>query len=276
MSRLDYLQHWWWAPAIILWVVGWLVGGAWLLRRSIGRRRPNGRPAIAKCMLASFCGGLSGLVAGGVFFKLFEALGSAADADWTILALIVGALAAISGFTIIVYAIFALSARQTLLSIAPVVGGLALLTAVIVAAAGVPAYYATRAERRREAARQKLIVLYHVLVAEQTAALRAGTPRQQAVPQDLSNVIQQVDPIILRSPGRPGEEVGVFYLPPSEPLATGAREWIAAELGSHDGGRAALRADGYAAWFSQKDFAGLMSEPENARFAEALREAGGL
>jgi len=276
LSKLDYLQHWWWAPAIVLWLAGWLVGGAWLLRRSIARQRPDARASWGKCVLAAFAGGLGALVAGGVFFKLFEAIGKAAGGDWTIPALAIAAVSAISAFIVIVYAIFSLSARQTLLSVAPVVGGVVLLTGVIGAAAGVPAWYATQAQRRRDLAERKLVLLWQVLRTEQISALRSGAPREEAVPRSLSEIAGRVGPELLRSPGRPDEEVGVFYLRPTGLLETGSREWIACELGSHDGGRAALRADGYRAWFTQEAFEELMGEPPNARFAEALRAAGGL
>ena len=151
-ANVQHYLYWWQLPLLGIFIVGWLLGGGYLLLRSMAKQPLNPPAKLPRCIGAAVLAGLAGLFAGSVLYTLLATIGRGLELNLGPLGAIVAVAAMIAVGYLVIYAMFNLPFGNVLRAAGPAIFGTILLAVVIGAAAAIPARYATQAKRRRERA----------------------------------------------------------------------------------------------------------------------------
>jgi hypothetical protein len=260
----------WHLPFIALFLVGWVVGGGFVLRWSLRRKAveiPGRKIRLGRCIRDSFLAGLGGGFAGVVAFSLVYFIGQRMDAELVIPGAALGLVSLVMMTYLVFVAMYDMPWRRLVSAATPTVGVIVLLGGIVGVAGGVPAYYATAEKREEDVCRNHLSLIR--ALAERSAAYTKNRP---ASLQELLDKKVVTNPDLLRCPAQPGNPAGYAYvcLKPDASkksiLACDARP-------VHNGGRMVILLSGECQWFSEKEFQDLLNRPENKPIAGVLRAA---
>ena len=272
----------WQLPLLLVFFIAWIFGGGYLLRWSIRRRELQLKSDLGHCTLAITLAGIAGGISGAIIFLLFNAIGKAAGAgvSMIIVGLIFGAAATVVIAYLVIYAMFATSARNTLLICIPPIGGILLLALVVLLAGALPARYMFLRKLDRDRSLGVMQRLAYALTDYQRESQRTS-PSSVTVhlPEQLEALVEdgRVTPRFVRPDG-PDKPPRFFYLrPASGVLPKDTQALVACEMKPHSGGRAVLvghpEANCESQWRDDQDFRRLLDLPQNKAFAEAFRAA---
>ncbi len=258
-------------------VVAWIVGGGYLIRRSFPRYGYAQRLGIGRSMLASFLSGSAGAFAAGVTMLLVMRLtdGRIVFAIGAVIALGAAMFVAF----LVLYAMFSLSAKQTLWASMMPLGSVAAVGLLLGTAYLVPTRMGVRRQGKRDYTCYKLAKIF--------PAYAIYVNKYHKPPASLRVLVEQklLEPEELRSPLSPDREIGYFYIPAMPKRGEQLQQIFACDYGDNrDGyGRAVLLmprnrqrwATPKSRWYSEEDFRKLLQLKENADFAKALQKAEG-
>ena len=265
---------------MLLFLVGWIGGGGWLLNRAMRKRVGRRKARLPRAMGAVTAAGVGGAFAGGIVFVFVRVIGDRLDVPLAIPGAILGGLTMIGAAVLVLYAMLGLSGKETLKAAGPALVFVLALAVLVVAVGGIPAVMIRRTRLRQEAARDQMRQLALAMDSFQ----RAQSQQESPLPENLKILVEteRLAEGHLRSQGAPGKETGIFYHP-IDPASIPENRTvpIACEFGPHHGGRAVLfvvnsdplKFEPY--WYETEQFNALLAEPDNKAFAEAFAEAGG-
>ena len=260
-------MHVWQLPLFGLLVVGWLLGGGWILRRTLHQRERYRRITLGRCVLICFLGGVGGGLTGAVFFYLFDTIGGVIETDLKIVGGIVGAVLMGLIASLVIYAMLPISLGEAIrVGIRPVAMILVLLI-IVGASAGVPAYFLRVAERQRNDCRFNLAVIAEAL---RDYRQRFGSPGTSLDALVEINVIPYGHLVCPAT----GEVVGGYVYRPGRIIDrnTATEQILVCDLrGNHRGGRNVLLANGQELWYSDDRFRLLLESEANKQFASDLQ-----
>ena len=261
----------WQAPLAVICIVGWLLGGGYLLMVSLKKQTDAKRVQLGRCVLASMLAGGGGLFGAGAFFILITSIGKHAHISLTWLALPVAVIAMLATAYVVLYSMFDLSAGGTLrLAIRPLLG-IAAMVVIIGVPTGMISLSIGRGELARNSTAMRLQIVYH-------AGIKPYQQRHQKLPPNLAVLVEENHIKATDLAHQLSEnDVGFFYVPyrvNSDPAKNPTKKIIACSIGHKTSkGRAVLQADGVAYWASKADLDRSLQEPVNKAFAEKLAEA---
>ncbi len=274
MGALKPYLQWpqWQLPLFALLVVGWLIGGGYLIHRLYSPHVSRQQRGLGRGILASLLGGGAGLFAVGACLMLFKSIGTWLDAKLTVPGLLVGGVAGAGMFLIVLYALYAISPRQVFGRGAIVLAALLLFGGGVGAGIFLPARPMYLQQVRRSLSRDRLASI------EQSIQIYIG--RHAMPPDTLEDLVADglLSKDFLRSPAdrEPRRSVGYFILPRT-PLVRDNETPIlrGAELSHEDTsvGRVVSYANTEVVWLQAAEFEEVLSRSENRRFAEAFRKA---
>lgn len=270
----NYLHLEWQLPIIIVFLVGWIVGGGWLLRKLILRRDRMANASMERCALTSVLAGSAGAMCGVIGAYITDTILKATEVEMMPLTICVGATCALFVMFIVVFAMFDFSAATTAkVMILPILF-IMVLGAVTATAAGLPAYYIHQNEAKRETSKKKLWQIRYSIVDD--FQRKFGRP-----PKDLGELVEQkmIDQNLLDSPFMPEGQIGYFYLP-SQLTQKGNdsdNRLLVCDLHTANvngqAGRCAAMVSNACRWFTADEFDKYLTMPENQEFAAALKAA---
>ena len=196
----------WQLPVIAVFAIGWLAGGAYLLKRSASHLQTRRKLTFGRSVLAMFLGGLGASVSGGAVFMLMRRLSLRTEANLAIPTGLLVGVAMLLGLFVVLYAFLNTGAKQALLAVLPTL----LLIVVMTAALGVPSVLIAydRGQRR----------LNCDLWARRNVQLISRAINQYSnsdPPDTLTRLVETkaIKPETLRCPNAPQRDVGLFYMP---------------------------------------------------------------
>jgi len=269
---VQYLKYpAWQLPLFAVFVFGWLLGGGYLLHRSLRGALPRRGAALGRCVLASLLAGAMVLIAAGAVFVLFQTIGDRAEVNLKRVGAAIAIVAGIPMWFLVLHAMFALPMARILGLGWPAVGGVLVLGLAVGAGAILPARTLVLRQRQRDRSVIRLQTIHDLIETNFERPLaRAPRALQELVDERI------LSPQELRSPCNPGREIGYFYIPSrSLPRPDRTEELRACEF-SHsysDAGRVVLFRNGYCDWVPASEFERLLGLEENKEFAAAFREA---
>ncbi len=259
----------WHLPMFLVLAVGWLVGGAWLLLRSLRKSKYQRRIRLPRCILIFLLAGLGGGASGLVFFYLVNNIGEAIGTNLKYLGVIVATVMFLGVAYLVIYAMLELSMKAALrVAAIPLVAQFVLM-GVIGTAGGVPAFYMRYAKLRRNTCELHLNYILSALDEYQQRHEERPAPNLKVLSE--KNFMEAKR---LECPGAPEREVGFFYyssrlVGPDEP----GQLLVCDFRGNHSGGRNVIMTNGVILWNTGRQFQSLLEEEENKEFAVALRAA---
>ena len=273
IDKLQPYLYLWQLPLIVLFLLVWTFGGAYLLRRVARKLLPDKRKQITlgRCILVMLLAGAVAPVSGVVLAMLVSAIGRGIGVPLTYLnaGLVAPVMFIMSGLCI--YAIFELTVRQTFRAAVASVGPLFLFGALLIPAGAVPAWYIRHRDLRQNISLSRLMRIRDAIIVYE---------RQELVPPDTLRTLVRTGYIEARhltAPVAPARQVAFFYVPGKWPFASADADAlrICTFVSSVESGRAAITADGRCIWATADEFASLADLPVNEAFAKALRAAEG-
>jgi len=267
----DYLFPWQ-LPFLLVFIVGWLFGGGYLLYRSLINSGEAKRVKLGRCILAAMLAGSAGAIAGGIMvFFANTFLGG--DRPMQIIAALFGLTTAAVMAYLTLYATFSLSFRKTLkVSILPMVG-VGLLAIALAVAVGIPSCMMRRRNLIKKIERAHLQKIHSAISLYYRNHLRVAPPNLKTL-MDAG----YIEPKFFRCTAMPDKEIGYFYFAPAYPPERGKEyRLLACELrgSSSEGGRHVLTAASTVEWMTDSQFQNELNKPINSEFAAALRAAEG-
>jgi hypothetical protein len=265
----DYLNHWWQIPLFLLYGGGWLIGGAYLTRRALGRYTdlPRSRRRLARCAGLNILSTGAGLVGGAIIAVFFVALVQRAGARVLMLGAVVVGVPAMLGMALAVGVnMLRLPVRTAWRVVLTTTGPLVVLLVAVSAGALVPAWFIRQNQVQCDRCKRHL---YDILQALEMHA-GGGTQAQSLKVLTYRGLI---DPRVLTCPAKPGVDVGYLYAPaPASPGRTySERIRVCDRRGNHGGVRMVLFTDGRVADVSESDLAKLLKKPENEAMARLVQ-----
>ncbi len=261
----------WHLLIILVFFVGWLSVGTYLLRWMVCRRDLKSRITAGKCFGICMFSGMAGVASGAVLFALLYVIGSRAEVNLRIPAAVVGGLSLLAVNFLVISAMLDLPAGATFkvasLPIAAIIiWGLALAvpTAVI-------AYITSQENVKRRICRKNLSYVYKALKSYQDNFGRSAQGLGELVEGNFLNEINR------KCPAAMDKEVGYFYFPILIPPKPGSDQLLMCDFSSNRKaeGRMVLFTNNLARWYSNEGFKRIVSLEQNTAFAEALVEAEG-
>lgn len=261
----------WQLLIMVLFVIGWLVGGTFLLLASLRRRDPKTRIPTSRCFNVTLLTGLAGGVGGAVLFSLLYAIGSRADSNFFIPGAIFGALAALAIAFLVVSTMLNLPTGDTFKVASLPVGAIALWGLVLFIPTAIFSYIHTQALARQEVCTRTLLHLSNpILIYLNTFG---------ELPENLQELLDEkiTRPVDLCCPVAERDEIGYFFKPSALSKDIKTRKILACDFRrNHKGeGRSVMYVTLHCEWVYEQAFKKLLSLEENADFAEALAEAEG-
>jgi hypothetical protein len=259
----------WQVPLFLGFVAAWLAGGPWLMRWGLRRWGQQGQAEVplrrrAQINLLANGAGLAAMCIVGIFFL---ALGMRVGPRALALAAAVLGPAAMVGMSWLVHGILLGNPSQRLLPVAAASAGpLAALLLAVFLAAFLPVRAARAEMGRRGKCAEKLN-----RIAEALARHAQDYPSKKATTLQVLVDAGLLEAEHLRCPGSPDLAVGYLYQPgnilPHNQVTK--RILVCDRRGNHRGRRLLLLANLVRAELAEADFQDYLSEPENARLAEA-------
>lgn len=259
----------WQLPVLLGYVVLWLLLGGYLLRKPLREHLDRRKATLGHAVVAMLLSGLAAGFAGAVIAVSYVSFVEPKTVAAAVGGLVAVAVAGLVVTFLVLYAMFNLSARQTVRVAAPALGALVLVGAALAAVAGVPAYIARQREVRIGMSQHDLAV-----ISVQVALYRS---RFGHYPESLTQLLDEewLTDAQVRNPAS-DREVAYFYAPPP-PDAPDDRLLACDYVENQRGrGRVVAYVDGRPPqWLTSGQFRQLLAEPVNADFAEGLRSAEG-
>ena len=261
----------WQLPLFAVFLFGWLLGGGYLLHRSLRRALPRRGATLGRCVLASLLAGAAVLIAAGGVFLLFRTIGERAEVDLKRVGAALAIVAGIPMWFLVLHAMFPLPMARILGLGWPAVGGVLVLGLAVGAGAILPARTLVLRERRKAESVIRLQMIHDLIY------VNFERPEAEA-PESLQKLVERriLSPSELRSPCNPGREIGYFYTPSrSLPRSERTYQLRACEFSHYhsDAGRVVLFRNGECDWVPASEFERLLGLEENKQFAAAFREA---
>lgn len=270
---------WQWAilPAF---VIGWILGGAFLLKRSFFKVQPQSKAKFGKFLLTSLLSGTGGLAMGGAVYFLVDAIGKQLDADVRIVSAAIALVIALLAAYIIVYAMLNLPAKQSFKVGTPALLAVGLLGLAAGLGCVLPAMSARQDSHRLDVCHKNLLALGE--------AIRSYEDRNGKPPATLQDIVD--DPhkepsvkatIVLCAPDH-GNARQYFYRParglPPALVDNGQRHETQTKTlrlcdfkGNHPNGRYVQFINGYSQFVLESDFQELLKLSDNFDFAKELK-----
>lgn len=272
LGRLQEYLYLWQLPFIGAFLLGWVLGGGYLLRGAVRKALPEMRKRITlgRCVLVSILSGATALGTAVAVVILVNGLGTKIEADLEIVGVIAAIPVAGVMAVLAVYATFHLSLAQSVRVLAPTVGMLLVLGGVLGSVSGVLAYKIHQREVRERTALDNLLRVAQAVSDYDEQAL--------ALPPDLKTLYdgKYLAGRYLRSPSIPGRDVGFLYLPSTwAPGSLSTLKILVCELPpvlSADR-RAVMFISGKCILAGEAELQSLLDRPENAELAAALQAA---
>lgn len=268
-----YLEYpTWQLPQMALFLVGWLLGGGYLIQRLFKPHLTRHTSAYGRCVQASVLSGGAAWVAAGVVYFLVITIADRYDTTYNYLGLIPAVLTAVVMFYLVLHASFELPMSVIVPRGGIVIGAILLLGLAVGAGVFLPARSLFIRQVRRG---QSVTIVYRInggIDAYEKAFAKVPSTLEALVD---SNMIQASD---LRCPSVPGREIGYFYLPPRSlergeqkiPETLRLCEFTNEETKP---GRVVLFTSGEVLRTGPADFERLLSLKDNDSFAKKFREA---
>ena len=278
MGRIIGLMNIWMVPAFFVFVAGWLVGGGYLLRKSLLKRTGTTRrpPKLGSCVLSVFLAGSAGGFAAVVILFFFYVLAVFMQMKlfFAILGAILSLISMMAVSLMVLWARYDVSFKDTVKLGGPAIGGvlgIAFLLAILV---GVPSYLVGKTTKSRDKSVTNLLRIHNAMHIYERAI---GKPAETLEVMVGKNYLVDRE---IQSPAFPDKAVGYFYMPTSVLVKKDSPslrkiivcDFAGGEIGS---GRAALMVNRDCEWYDEDDFQDLLAEEINAEFAAALRAAEG-
>jgi hypothetical protein len=263
-------------PLVLVFVVGWLVGGAYLLRKA-ARKNPERELrtiSMARCvgimLLAGVLGAMAGMMVLGIGVLLYQMVGSKAlVAGFGLLGLL---MMLGMGFLAVSMQIKHPAKRVWSIAWKPLVGTIVLLAVVAVAG-----FLPARSFVMRGAARNRAMLNLGVIKQGMQQYVKKVFFRYPDRLESLLVIGDWMNEKALRNELRPDLEVAYFYCPPDieQAEANPTKTLLAVSYAADDVDGRAIMIWGNRSidWLDDKDFAELLAHPTNARFAEELAKA---
>lgn len=257
----------WQLPVLLGYIVAWLVLGAYLLRRPLRDLLGRRKGTLGRCVLAMLLSGLAAGFAGAVIIVAYVSFLEPKSVAGAVVGLALAGIGALAVAFLVIYAMFNLSGAQTFRAAAPALGALLLVGLAGAAAAGVPAYIA----------RQREISISFSQLDLGVIRLQVGRYRDQFghYPDSLGQLLDEewLKPEHLQHPAS-DRKIAYFYVPPDADAPTDTL--LACDRAENQGGRGRVVVhidESPPEFLPAERFEGLLSQPVNAGFAEALRTA---
>ena len=269
-----YAYGWMLLPLAVL-VVGWLLGGGYLLQRRLHKlldqRRP---PRLGDCVLSIFLAGAAGLFSAATVLFLFYAVAVQLEAKWlAIPGSLISLMALLALSFLVIFARHGLTLRQSLAVATPPILAVLGLTIVLGVPTGTLSYWLNQREKARNESIARLLRIYSAI--EDSYERRfSQTPKTLQAIADTGDI----DARYLASPNSPDRAIGYFYFPRrirSVPSSDRGEQIIACEFAdcTAGAGRVALLLNRECHWYSPEQFQALLDKPDNVEFAKALHKA---
>jgi hypothetical protein len=272
LGKLQEYLYLWQLPFIGVFLVGWILGGGYLLRGSVRKALPEMRRRITlgRCVLVSILSGTTAMGAGIAVYLLVNGLGEKIDADLQIVGVIAAIPVAAVMAVLSVYATFHLSLAKSARVLAPTAAMVVVLGGVLGSVTGVLAY---GIHQRQVRERTSLGNLQKV-----SQALSEYEGQKFSLPADLKTLVSgnYLLTRYLRSASIPGRDVGFFYLPSEwSPGDQTSLKILICELPPvlAANRRTLLFVNGERTFADKDELQALMERPENAEFAKAFEAA---
>ena len=279
LGRLQEYLYLWQLPFIGAFLLGWILGGGYLLRGSVRKALPEMRRHISlgRCVLVSILSGATALGSAIAVYVLVNGLGAKIEADLTVAAVIVGIPVAGVMAVLSVYATFHLTLAQSVRVLAPTAGAVLAVGAVLAGISGGLAYKIHQREVRERWALDNLLQV--------SEAIRGYEEVNFSLPPDLKTLTLEKPGSgkyllgkHLRSHSIPDRDVGFFYLPLTwTPGDFKTLKILICELPPvlPANRRAVMFTSGKCILAGEAELQSLLERPENAEFATALQAAAG-
>jgi len=268
-----YLEYpLWQLPLMALFLVGWLLGGGYLIQRLFKPHSTRRTSAYGRCVRVSFLsGGAAWLAAGAVYFLIIT-IAKLYDTTYNYLGLIPAILIAMVMFYLVLHASFNLPTSVVVTRSGIVVGAILLLGLAVAAGVFLPAQALLLGQVRRNRSVTKVFRIKEAVLEYEKACAK--------VPSTLGALVDSnmLEPRDLRCPSVPDRKIGYFYLPtPSvgrdeqkDPEKLRLCEFTSEETKA---GRIVLFANGEVRRTVPADFERVLGLEYNRLFAEKFRQA---
>jgi len=272
LTNFQVYFHPWQLPLIYLFVLGWLVGGAYLLRRSAilrGIRHPR-KVSFTRCAKIIFLTVVIGAVCAVVIFFLFRTISLATGSNLTYLGVAIGFLTFLVVCALAINAYFSLSVGEGATVAWLPVGAIVLLGIILGLVAFIPARLLWMKDLQRIRTTQNLALIRRALMAYERHYYRLPDRLQEL------SIAGHLPEEILVSPLRPHWPVGYFYRPlvPPPPGDDRPRLVACSYLNPQYGdGRAMYFSNGLCRWCDAHRVETVLKDEVNAEFATVLRTA---
>lgn len=257
----------WQIPFLLTFLVGWILGGAFLLRWSLRRLAPQPKLTFRNFILICFLAGLAGFALGGIVVFLVTAIAQQTNADLRITAAMCGAAFAVAGAYLTVYAMLDMPLRRVLKVGTPPLAGIFLLTLAVGMSCILPAIGIRREMRQMTECIKNMPLLNRAIVRYETNNGRPPASLEEL--RDDPGMQSLVEPEWLVCPAH---NARLFYFPVrSIPIRTSTQKLRMCDFkANHPRGRNWLYANGVTQQGLEKDFQNILQRPENAEFRKAL------
>lgn len=258
----------WHLPMFAVLVAGWLMGGGWLLLRSLRKTQYPKRIRLPRCVLIFLLAGLGGGSVGLVSFYLLNSIGDAIDVNLKVVGVIVAAPTFLGVAYLVVYAMLELSMGAALKAAAVPLGAQIVLMGVIGTAGGVPAFYMRHELHRRSMCRANMDYVLQALDGYQRNYEKPVAKLEILVEQNL------IEAKYLKCPGAPEREIAFFYYASRLVDSSKPDQLLLCDYrGNHSWGRNMVMTNGQRGWRDDGKLRALLDADENKEFATALRAA---
>lgn len=285
LAALSEYVHWWWYPLLLMGIAAALYLGGRVLHKSLAMHDQTAKPKVTlgRCCVAVFLAAGAACVCGGAIAYLISAITETSDIDlqWTSL-VIVGVIVAIPAFALVIVAMFNMPFGQLLPGIGKAFGVVVIIVAICGTAIGVPANFERLDHIERVTSADHLHKIFGYLQ-------EASAYFTKAMPSDLASLkkLQDFDAALLKSPRRPGLDIGYFYYSPlSEAMLKAnprrGRDAVAPQGGegliacefkdTSKPGRVFLMRNGNVQWLAEDEFREILNKKINEDFRKELKD----
>jgi hypothetical protein len=262
-------------PLLLAFLVGWLIGGAYLLQKAARKypQRELRTISMGKCAVAMFITGLLALLAGVMVMAIGVLFYQETESK-----VLIGVFAVIALIVMVMMGVLSINMQlrcslkdSWTIGQRPLFGTMALLIVVVVAGF-LPARARVMSGARRNVVLQQM---KRINGAMRTYANQIGW----GYPDTLENLLilqEEINEKTLKHPLRPELDVAFFYWPPSIEAAqeNPAQAILAVSYaGKGNDGRAVMLYGGKIDWLSDAECKALLAEPVNEAFARELAKA---
>jgi len=270
--KLRMWLHVWQLPLVALFIAGWILGGAWLLRRA-ARKSPSAkvrRTTFVRWCQLSFLSGAFGMGGAVVVLCIFIALSKITALPLMRVGAVVAAVLGVLLAWLVFFASLPVTGRQSLALAAKPMGAVVVLAALL----GTLAYFPALSHIRENYHYYRTVLN----LIDIRRALNAYHRECGVMPDRLQQLVDArlAEPDVLASGVNPHLPVGYFYVSPGRkkadptPIQIVAVSFLSEQ---HPNCRAVLFVDGDLKWFQAVEGDLFLAKEVNADFAAALRQA---